>query len=100
MPQPGYHGTKTTLLEREPSVGAITGRAGGTGPKRGRPASAYTPRFATKTTPGPQLYLMTQDEISVGRGGDGAQVSLALYTNDEVSREHLRVRRDAAQGVS
>ncbi len=45
---------------------------------------------------GPQLYLMTQDEISVGRGGDGAQVSLALYTNDEVSREHLRVRRDAA----
>ena len=38
---------------------------------------------------------MTQDEISVGRGGDGAQVSLALYTNDEVSREHLRVRRDA-----
>ena len=45
---------------------------------------------------GPQLYLMTQDEISIGRGGDGAQVSLALYTNDEVSREHLRVRLDAA----
>lgn len=52
VPQPGYHGTKTTLLEREPGVGAITGRAGGTGPKRGRPASAYTRRFATKTTPG------------------------------------------------
>src|SRR5271166_3529565 len=28
-PQPGYHGTKTTLLEREPTVGVITGRAGG-----------------------------------------------------------------------
>src|SRR5271156_2786304 len=27
-PQPGYHGAKTTLLGREPSVGAITGRAG------------------------------------------------------------------------
>jgi pSer/pThr/pTyr-binding forkhead associated (FHA) protein len=40
---------------------------------------------------------MTQDEISVGRGGEGAQVSLALYTNDEVSREHLRVRRDPVQ---
>jgi pSer/pThr/pTyr-binding forkhead associated (FHA) protein len=40
---------------------------------------------------------MTQDEISVGRGGDEAQVSLALYTNDEVSREHLRVWRDPAQ---
>jgi hypothetical protein len=68
-PQPGYHGTKTTLLDREPSVGGITG---------------------------PQLYLMTRDAISVGRGGDGAEVSLALYTNDEVSREHLSVRRDAA----
>ena len=31
-PQPGYHGTKTTLLEREPSVGGITGRAGGVSP--------------------------------------------------------------------
>jgi pSer/pThr/pTyr-binding forkhead associated (FHA) protein len=41
--------------------------------------------------------LMTQDEISVGRGGDGAEVSLALYTNDEVSREHLRVRRNVAE---
>jgi pSer/pThr/pTyr-binding forkhead associated (FHA) protein len=25
-------------------------------------------------------------------------VNLALYTNDEVSREHLRVRRDGSQG--
>jgi pSer/pThr/pTyr-binding forkhead associated (FHA) protein len=25
-------------------------------------------------------------------------VNLALYSNDEVSREHLRVRRDAARG--
>ena len=47
---------------------------------------------------GPQLFLMTQNEISVGRGGDGASVNLALYTNDEVSREHLRLRRDPAQG--
>ena len=34
-PQPGYHGTKTTLLDREPSVGAITGRAGVRGRRRG-----------------------------------------------------------------
>src|SRR5579862_231098 len=31
IPQPGYHGTKTTLLEREPSAGAITGRTGQVG---------------------------------------------------------------------
>ena len=41
---------------------------------------------------------MLQDEISIGRGGDDVLVNLALYTNDEVSREHLRVRRDAARG--
>lgn len=41
---------------------------------------------------------MVQDEISIGRGGDDVLVNLALYTNDEVSREHLRVRRDTARG--
>jgi FHA domain len=110
-PQPGYHGTKTTLLDREPSVGSITGRnsesrvqnsAAGvrpetreTGDKPGGDRAYAEIRYEDDS--GPQLYLMTQDEISVGRGGDGAQVSLALYTNDEVSREHLRVRRDARQ---
>jgi len=93
-PQPGYHGTKTTLLDREPSVGAITGRAGGTRPETRQAADRVYAEIRYEDDSGPQLYVMTQDEISVGRGGDGAQVSLALYTNDEVSREHLRVRRD------
>jgi hypothetical protein len=103
-PQPGYHGTKTTLLDREPSVGVATGLAGARTETRqsvntiGNPAGdrVYA-EIHYEDDSGPQLYLMRQNEISVGRGGDGAQVSLALYTNDEVSREHLRVRRDAAQ---
>jgi len=93
-PQPGYHGTKTTLLDREPSVGGITGRAGGRPETRQTGDRVYA-EIRYEDDSGPQLYLMTQDEISVGRGGDGAEVSLALYTNDEVSREHLRVRHDA-----
>ena len=96
-PQPGYHGTKTTLLDREPSVGGITGRAGGVRPETRQSADRVYAEIRYEDDSGPQLYLMTQDEISVGRGGDGAQVSLALYANDEVSREHLRVRRDAVQ---
>jgi hypothetical protein len=95
-PQPGYHGTKTTLLDREPSVGAITGRAG-LRPETRQSGERVYAEIRYEDDSGPQLYLMTQDEISVGRGGDGAQVSLALYTNDEVSREHLRVRFDAAR---
>jgi hypothetical protein len=105
-PQPGYHGTKTTLLDREPSVGTITGNASITGKAGVRPDTRQSSDRAGdriyaeiryEDDSGPQLYLMTQNEISVGRGGDEAQVSLALYTNDEVSREHLRVRLDPAQ---
>ena len=96
-PQPGYHGTKTTLLDREPSVGGITGRAGVRSETRAAGDRVYA-EIRYEDDSGPQLYLMAQDEISVGRGGDGAQVSLALYTNDEVSREHLLVRHDAARG--
>jgi pSer/pThr/pTyr-binding forkhead associated (FHA) protein len=42
---------------------------------------------------------MTQNEISVGRGGEDLWVDLPLYTGDEVSREHLRLRRDPASGT-
>jgi pSer/pThr/pTyr-binding forkhead associated (FHA) protein len=110
-PQPGYHGTKTTLLDREPSVrepsvGNITGRAGAITDRAGSPrpetrqsqdrsGERVYAELRYEDDSGPQLYLMTQDEISVGRGGDGAEVSLALYSNDEVSREHLRVRHDS-----
>jgi hypothetical protein len=96
-PQPGYHGAKTTLLDREPSVGSITGRAGGMRPETRQSGERVYAEIRYEDDSGPQLYLMMQAEISVGRGGDGAQVSLALYTNDEVSREHLRVRCDPGQ---
>jgi hypothetical protein len=95
-PQPGYHGTKTTLLDREPSVGTITGRSA-VRPETRESGDRVYAEIRYEDDSGPQLYLMTRDEISIGRGGEGAQVSLALYTNDEVSREHLRVRLDPAQ---
>ena len=41
---------------------------------------------------------MTQNEVSIGRGGDDLWVDLALYTTDEISREHLRLRRDPSSG--
>jgi hypothetical protein len=96
-PQPGYHGTKTTLMEREPSVGTITGRAGTRVDTRQTGEQVFA-EIRYRDDSGPQLFLMTQDEISIGRGGDDLAVNVALYTNDEVSREHLRLRRDPAQG--
>ena len=101
-PQPGYHGAKTTLLGREPSVGSGT-----VGSDTGRTASHANTRqsgervyaeLRYRDDSGPQLFLMTQDEIAIGRGGEDVSVNLALYTNDEVSREHVRVRRDPTQG--
>jgi hypothetical protein len=98
IPQPGYHGTKTTLLEREPAVGTTTGRTEGVRAETRQSGGRVYAEIRYQDDSGPQLFLMTQDEISIGRGGDNAQVNLALYTNDEVSREHLRLRRDPAQG--
>lgn len=97
-PQPGYHGTKTTLIEREPGVGAITGRTGRAGSETRQGSDRIYAEIRYEDDSGPQLYVMTQNEISVGRGGDGTLVNLALYTNDEVSREHLRLRRDPTRG--
>lgn len=94
--QPGYRGTKTTLLDREPSVTS----ARPTGP-RGQAPRITERVFAEmryEDDSGPQLYLVTQNLVRIGRGGDDVPMDLALYVNDEVSREHLVLRRDAATG--
>jgi hypothetical protein len=93
-PQPGYHGTKTTLLDREPSVTQGIGR-----PETRKLTDRAFAEIRYEDDSGPQLFLMTQNDISVGRGGNDVQVNLALYTNDEVSREHLRLRRDPDRGL-
>ena len=47
---------------------------------------------------GPRTYRMTKDEIVVGRGGQDYWTDLKLDTLADVSREHFRLRRDAATG--
>ena len=60
-PQPGYHGTKTTLLDREPSVGGITGRAGGVRAETRQSGDRIYAEIRYEDDSGPQLYLMAQD---------------------------------------
>jgi hypothetical protein len=92
--QPGYCGVKTTLTGRDPAV---------TAPEIGTQTRKSTDRIYAEVRyeddSGAQLYLITQNETRVGRGGGDQPMDLALYTNDEVSREHLILRRDAASGV-
>ena len=96
--QPGYCGTKTTLMNREPSV---TSGQRTTSPRtEAKPTGDQVlAEIRYEDDSGSQLFLVTQNEIRVGRGGDGQAMDLALYSNDEVSREHLVLRREAATGV-
>ncbi|MCU1235480.1 MAG: domain containing protein [Candidatus Solibacter sp.] len=94
--QPGYRGTKTTLIDRAPSVtSARVARDRENTRMRSAPIFAEI-RYHDDS--GPQTYLVTQNEITIGRGGDDLWVDLALYGTDEISREHLRLRRDPASG--
>jgi len=92
--QPGYRGAKTTLLDREPSVTSLRVMRDRQSTRR-QPDRIFA-EIRYHDDSGPQTFLVTQNEISIGRGGDDQWVDLPLYTNDEVSREHCRLRRDPA----
>ena len=47
---------------------------------------------------GRKTFRMTKDEIVVGRGGRDYWTDIKLDTLPDVSREHFRLRRDAANG--
>lgn len=93
---PGYRGVKTTLMGREPSV---------TGTRSVQISQATSGRdlvFAEiryQDESGPQVYLMSQNRVRVGRGGADQPMELALYSTDEISREHVVIRRDPATGI-
>ena len=94
--QPGYRGAKTTLIDREPSVPAAT-------VVRDRRSTRLNggrvfAEIRYKDDSGSQTFFVTQDEISIGRGGEDLWVDLPLYSSDEVSREHARLRRDPSTG--
>ncbi len=93
--QPGWKGTKTTLFGREPSV--TSRRSAVATPETPLAASVFA-EIRYEDDSGPQVYQVTQNLVRVGRGGDDALMDVALYANDEVSREHLTLRRDGATG--
>jgi hypothetical protein len=94
--EPGYRGMKTTLMGREPVVSGHRT----TGPRAdiGYSADTVFAEIRYEDDSGPQVYLMTQNKVRIGRGGDDQPMDLALYTNDEVSREHLVIQRDPGTG--
>jgi hypothetical protein len=97
VPQPGYRGVKTSLIDRETSVTEARVARDRTLTRRG--ADQIFAEIRYEDDSGPQSYFVTQNEVTIGRGGQDLSVDLPLYTNDEVSREHLRLRRDPSTGA-
>ena len=94
--QPGYRGTKTTLI---PSDAFRDLRARGA--RSGKHATARRRGLRRNSLPGrfrPADVSGDPERGSIGRGGDDFWVDLALYTTEEISREHLRLRRDPSSG--
>jgi hypothetical protein len=94
--EPGYRGAKTSLIGREPSVTSAR-VARDRESTRKQPDRVFA-EIRYQDDSGPQTFFLTQNEISIGRGGEDVWVDLALYCPEEVSREHFRIRRDAATG--
>ena len=95
--QPGYRGAKTTLISREPSV--TSARVARDRENTRRQPDKVFAEIRYQDDSGPQTFFVTQNEISIGRGGEDLWVDLPLYSSDEISREHLRLRRDPSTGA-
>ena len=54
--------------------------------------------LAYEDNKGPHSYRMTKNQIVIGRGGREYWTDLTLETVPDVSREHIRLRRDPATG--
>jgi hypothetical protein len=92
--QPGLKGVKTTLIDQPEKPP----RAGNTTRVSREDADRIFADVRYEDDTGAQLFLMTQNIVRVGRGAEDEPMDLALYTNDEVSREHLVLRREPATG--
>ena len=74
--QPGFRGTKTTLMGRDPSV--TTQRTASPAPIETRAAqgSGCMREIRYEDDTGPQVFLVTQNLVRIGRGGHDQPVDL------------------------
>jgi hypothetical protein len=94
--KPEYSGS----LTRRIATRRFSGDAAASRPDQ-EAARAESAAFATlqyEDNHGSQTYRMTKNQIVIGRGGTDYWTDLTLHTAPDVSREHLRLRRDPATG--
>ena len=62
------------------------------------PASPVLARLRYEDNAGAHTYDIARDSVTVGRGGLAYRVDVRVEASADVSREHLRLRRDPATG--
>ncbi len=62
------------------------------------PKTVYA-RLRYEDNGGPHTFEVTRDSITIGRGGIAYRADVKIDASVDVSREHARIRRDAASGT-
>lgn len=62
------------------------------------PAAAPLARLRYEDNSGAHAYEIAKDSITIGRGGIAYRVDVRIEASVDVSREHLRIRRDPQSG--
>jgi hypothetical protein len=93
---------ETAIASSDDTARTVSPMAAGTGDQPA-PAAVDTPAavFATlsfEDNSGRRTHAVTQSPLVIGRGGAGYWVDLRVDAAPDVSREHVRLRRDAATG--
>jgi hypothetical protein len=92
--KPEYSGSLTKRTETRRLGKATETKAA---PRENAGAEVYA-TIEYEDTNGRQIYEITKNQIVIGRGGRDYWTDLTLNTVPDVSREHLRLRRDPATG--
>jgi hypothetical protein len=89
-------GAMTTFITRNPAGGSVEGNSEGT---HQVPARAVLARMRYRDAGMDKTFVMSSEEIVIGRGGKAVWVDLKLEGPADVSREHCRIRRDPKTGT-
>jgi pSer/pThr/pTyr-binding forkhead associated (FHA) protein len=92
---------KSTIADGRRTSTTTTGIAPAPNGSVRAPATAFADqgpraRLTYEDEQGPHEFIVRKDSVSVGRGGSSAWVDVQIVAASKVSREHCRIRRDAA----
>jgi len=92
-------GAMTTFITRHPAGDSVTVAGSGESAHDQALARAVLARVRYRDSGMDKTFVMTSEEIVIGRGGKAVWVDLKLEGPADVSREHCRIRRDPKTGT-